>query len=80
MPTLTVKNIPDDLYVHLKRYAEMNRRSLNSEIIVCIESTIRSNRIQPEASLARARKLREKTARYPITDSDFNEAKMMGRP
>ncbi|MEA3441264.1 MAG: Arc family DNA-binding protein, partial [Chloroflexota bacterium] len=40
MPTLTVKNIPDDLYAQLKRYAAMNRRSLNSEIIVCIERVI----------------------------------------
>ncbi len=34
MPNLTVKNIPEDLYTHLKRYAKMNRRSLNSEIIM----------------------------------------------
>jgi hypothetical protein len=79
MPTLTVKNIPDDLYAQLKRLAEMNRRSLNSEIIVCIERAVRGNRIQPAASLVRARELREKTARYPITDDEFNEAKMMGR-
>ena len=79
MATVTVKNIPDDLYAKLKRYAAMNRRSLNSEIIVCIERTVRSSRIQPEASLMRARKLREKTAQYPITDHDFNDAKMMGR-
>jgi len=80
MPTLTIKNIPDDLYAQLKRHAEMNRRSLNSEVIVCIERAIRSRRISPEVALARARRLREKTARYPITDSEFNQAKMMGRP
>ncbi len=80
MPNLTVKNIPEDLYTHLKRYAKMNRRSLNSEIIVCIEKAIRSSRISPEVSLARARQLRAKTARHPITDKDFNQAKNIGRP
>ena len=80
MPTLTIKNIPDELYIRLKRLAEINRRSLNSEIIVCIEKAVRSRRIQPDVYLARARRLREKTAQHPITDSEFSEAKMMGRP
>ena len=80
MPTLTIKNIPEDLYMQLKRYAEINRRSLNSEVILCIERAIRSRRIQPEVYLARARQLREKTMQHPITDDEFNAAKMVGRP
>lgn len=36
MPTtLTLKNIPDDVYQRLKRSASEHRRSLNSEAIVC---------------------------------------------
>ena len=80
MPTLTVKNIPDGLYAQLKRVDKMNRRSLNSEIIVCIEKAVRSQRIQPDAYLTRARQLREKTAQYLITDKNFNDAKTIGRP
>ena len=80
MPTLTVKNIPDALYILLKRQAEMNRRSINSEIIMCIERTIRSSRIDPEAHLARARVLREKSGEYLITEDEFNQAKTTGRP
>ncbi len=79
MPTLTIKNIPEDLYVRLKRYAKMNRRSLNSEVILCIERAVRSRKIEPEKYLARARKLREKTKQVPISDAEFNEAKMAGR-
>ena len=80
MPTLTVKNIPEDLYTQLKHYAAINRRSLNSEILVCIEKVIRSSRIPPEISLTRARQLRAKTAKNPISEKDFNQAKMVGRP
>jgi hypothetical protein len=29
MPTVTVKNIPSDLYEKLKQSAEVNRRSIN---------------------------------------------------
>ena len=79
MPTITLKNIPPDLYEHLKQSAALNRRSINSEVIVCIERALRSRRINPETVLARARTLREKTIAYPITDDDFTEAKTAGR-
>ena len=79
MPTLTIKNIPDDLYEALKRQAERHRRSLNSEVIVCLERAVRSYPIQPEEFLARARQLRERTAGYAITDEAFNAAKREGR-
>ena len=79
MPTITVKNVPTDLYERLKQSAEANRRSINSEVIVCIERAVRSRKIHPEAILARARKLREKTEGYLITDDEFTEAKVAGR-
>lgn len=80
MPTITVKNIPDDLYVSLKRSAQANRRSLNSEIIVCIERALRVRKIEVEAVLERARRLREKTSGYVIGDEEFTAAKVAGRP
>ena len=79
MPTITVKNIPADVYERLKQSAEANRRSINSEVIVCIERAVRSRRIRPEEMLARARKLREKTGDYLITDDEFTQAKIAGR-
>ena len=79
MPTITVKNIPPELYERLRQAAAANHRSLNSEIIVCIEQVVGSNRIQPEEILARARGLREKTAGYSITDDEFTRAKSAGR-
>ena len=80
MPTLTIKNIPEDLYAQLKRYAKINRRSINSEVILCIERAVRSRQIQPQMVLAGARQLRKKTERYPITDEEFSAAKRTGRP
>ncbi len=80
MPTLTIKNIPEDLYADLKRYAKINRRTLNAEVILCIERAMRSKKIKTEAYLARARELREKTKRHPISDEEFNLAKVSGRP
>lgn len=79
MPTITVKNIPSDLYDHLKSAAEANRRSINSEIIVCLERALRSQRVNPEVVLTRARQLRESTATHPLDDQEFTTAKRDGR-
>jgi hypothetical protein len=80
MPSLTLKNIPDELYALLKQSAEMNRRSLNSEILVCIEKSVRSRRLSTQELLPRARQLRELTADYRIGDEELTAAKRQGRP
>lgn len=79
MATLTVKNIPDELYNRLKSVAEINRRSINSEIIMCIENTIASHRINLEEMLHDIRQLRKLTSGYIISDKAFNQAKTEGR-
>jgi len=80
MPTFTVKNIPEELYAHLKQAAGESHRSINSEIIVCLEQALGSRKTSVEAFLARAEKLRELTRKHPITDAEFNRAKRAGRP
>jgi predicted transcriptional regulator len=79
MPTVTVKNIPTDLYDRLKQLAQANRRSINSEIIACIEQSVYIRKLDPDAFLANARALREKTSDYKISDEEFNQAKSAGR-
>jgi len=80
MATITVKNIPDDLYARLKRAAQRHRRSINSEIIVCIERAVCSRRISGDEVLAQAQQLREKTEAHPLTDETLEAAKAAGRP
>ena len=80
MPTITVKNIPDNLYEQLKQAANQNRRSINGEIIVRLERTLWSLRRDPIEILARARTVREMTLGKPITDEEFSRAKSAGRP
>jgi len=46
MRTITVKNIPLELYERLKMSATENRRSINSEIIVCIERGVHSRKVK----------------------------------
>jgi predicted transcriptional regulator len=79
MPTVTVKNIPPELYERLKQLAEANRRSINSEIIACIEQSVSSKRLDLETLLVNARQLREKTSHYRMSDEELNRAKEAGR-
>jgi len=79
MATVTVKNIPNELYTRLKSVAEINRRSINSEIIICIENAVASRRINLDDALKNARQLRQLTARHLISDEEFNQAKAEGR-
>ena len=65
MPTLTLKNIPDDLHARLKASAARNRRSLNSEILVRLEQDVRRPVLDPRVH---AETLRAFSARLPPVD------------
>jgi plasmid stability protein len=80
MRTLTIKNIPDELYEQLKQRAAANRRSINSEVIVLIERAVGAPRFSPEAILEQANRLREKTAGYMISEEEMRRDKERGRP
>lgn len=79
MATLTIKNLPDDLYVQLKQSADAHRRSINSEVIVCLEHSLQDPRPSGEELLGRIRRLRAKTARCRLTDKQLSQAKREGR-
>jgi plasmid stability protein len=81
MPTtLTLKNIPDSVYDRLKRSAEANRRSMNSEAIVCLEAVLLPAKVTPGERLARARELRAVLPNGKFKVSDIDELKSAGRP
>ncbi len=80
MPTLTLKNIPDSLYLRLKEAAQAHHRSLNSEILYCVEQTLGTYKIDVSEYLEIARNLRKKTTHSPLTDKRIDDAKNEGRP
>jgi plasmid stability protein len=81
MPTtLTLKNIPDAVYERLKHSAEIHRRSMNSEAIVCLEAALLPERVTPAERLARARALRSTLPKSKFLTRDFQALKKEGRP
>lgn len=78
--TITLKNIPDDVYIRLKAAAESHRRSINSEAIVCLEAVLLPVRIQPSERLARARALRLGLGALKFNTADMDAFKHADRP
>jgi hypothetical protein len=70
MATLTLKNIPDELHALLKESAERNRRSLNSEILIRLESAFTAPLVDPHAY---ARDLKAFTDAQPMQDHTLIE-------
>lgn len=80
MPTtLTLKNIPDDVYERLKSSAETHRRSLNSEAIVCLETALTPGKLAPSERLARARALRASLHTKGFSADAIDTMKRQGR-
>lgn len=76
--SLTLKNIPDAVYERLKASAGLNRRSLNSEAIVCLEAALLQGRVTTADRLARAREFRASLPQAAFTAKDIHAAKHAG--
>ena len=76
---LTLKNIPDEIYARLKAAAQMHRRSLNSEAIVCLEEVLIPTRPPAAERLARARELRGALSANKFRPGDIEAFKQQGR-
>jgi len=77
--TLTLKDIPDAVYQRLKISAQTNRRSLNREAIVCLETALLPAKLGPGERLARARELRATLSPAKFKACDIETFKGQGR-
>ena len=79
MATLTIKNVPEPLVVLLKGQAALHRRSLNHEVIACLEAVPQATPLDAESLLARIRAVRRKPSRFRLTDLSLTRLKGAGR-
>lgn len=80
MPALTIKNIPDTLYEQLKFAADLHRRSINSEVLVCLEQVLIAKKTNPNDRLKRIEQLRGSIRSNTITGDEIDAAIDSGRP
>jgi plasmid stability protein len=78
MPSLTLKDIPPALHERLRERAARNRRSLSQEALACLEHVTAAEPVDPQALLARARRLR--AGLKPVSARDLEAWMSHGRP
>lgn len=80
MASLTIKNIPDNLYEHLKQAANAHHRSINSELIHCLERSLMPTKLSAVDLKDAAKLLRGRVMTQSIDADEINAAKTEGRP
>jgi antitoxin FitA len=79
MATITLKNVPKDVHVALKRRALRHKRSLNQEAIHCLDVALGRSPRDPRALLEGIRTLRSRLPLKPVSLEWIDEAKRQGR-
>jgi plasmid stability protein len=72
MPTLHVRNVPEDLYAQLQKIAQTQNRSLSAQVISLLQTAIQSGEVK-EAQAHLLAEVRRRRFTYPadaaISDS-----------
>ena len=78
MPSITIKNIPDPLYQKIRESSQQHRRSINAEIIDCLEEKLLPS-TPNNVSLEQLSNTRSLSKRHLLTQEDIESAKNEGR-
>lgn len=79
MPSITIKNIPNDLYDQLKQAANVHHRSINSELIYCLEKTLRPAPLDVAELEAATQVLRNRVSVPQVDADEISRARNQGR-
>lgn len=68
MPTLHVRNVPDELYDRLRRRASAENRSLSAEVLELLDA---ATRLQPESTPVLFERIRRRRSELQRTSDLF---------
>jgi len=78
MITITIKGLSREAHLALKKRAATHGRSLNTEAIAVLESSVRSTPVNAQEVVARARAARV-TMNFTTTAAEINQIIRQGR-
>jgi plasmid stability protein len=78
MATITLKNVPREVHFNIKKRAEKNHRSINGEIIACLEKILGLCEEEADSILAKMEEA-HKGLKFKVTLKEVQEAKIEGR-
>ncbi len=79
MPSITLKNVPDDVYERLKRQADEEMRSINAQAIHLIDIATRPRKINADVFYQRVKDLRVEIG-GSFEAEEIDQLKRAGRP
>jgi len=79
MPSITIKNVPDEIYDKIKENAALNYRSINSEILYCLNKALNPKTINSEKIIAHVEEMQAKYKLTPLTEQILTNSKNSGR-
>ena len=77
--SITLKNLPDALHARLAAAAKHNRRSLNNEAIVCLETGLGTTIPSVQVQLTRVRAVRASLGPHSFDPDQIDEFKRLDR-
>ena len=80
MATITLKNIPDEVYARLKAAAKAHHRSMNGEVLNCLELTYAPQPVAVAERLSRLRAIRPELDSQAVSLEELQQAITDGRP
>lgn len=80
MKTLSIKNVPDELYARLQAQAQRNHRSINREVVSFLERMLPNPRPDAMDVLEQARRVRAMWTGPPVTIEEIQQAIDEDRP
>lgn len=80
MPTLTIRNISERLYRALEESAKVHGRSLNGEVLACLEESLGATPVDVDSLLSGIQELRDQISAPRLTDRILRSARERGRP
>lgn len=78
MITITIKGLSKDAHQALKKRAVTHGRSLNTEAIAVLESSVRSMPVESEGVIQKARQFRN-SLKFKVTATDLKRFREAGR-
>jgi plasmid stability protein len=79
MPSLTIRNIPDDILETLRGRARRNHRSLNGEVLAALEAHSFAAAIDPRALIAEVREIQQRYDVPAVDHAEIDDLKRRGR-
>jgi plasmid stability protein len=76
--TITLKNVPRPVHIEIKKRAERNHRSINKEIITCLETILGLRADEVDELFSKIEKV-QRGLKFVLSDQEIQAFKIEGR-